>query len=1185
MSEALRQSDRAARAAACRTFDRPVVLEAGAGTGKTSTLVARVISWALGPGWERASQRSESASTEEVAADLLKRIVAITFTERAAVEMAERVALALRGVAGGEIEDGLALAPLPEPTEGRARALALLATLQQLRCSTIHGFCSTLLAQYSLEAGVHPVYTIDADGARRETVVRALVSERLGELYGDPGDPDLLWLAARGFGPEAIVALLDELMTESVRPADLAHNERLGPALLCHVYAAWAVQLDQLLAVAAEARLQEAKGSAGRHLETLAQLRALLATNPEPAKIAALGHTLADALIEKVSEWGGTARRSTQGTKERLAGFESRIQPAARAVVGILRLLRSFDPERLARACRAARPLLELTYRRLEMEGVLSFDELIEKATRLLEAVSEVRRQVREGIDLLLVDEFQDTDPLQCRLLAALALDGSDPKPALFLVGDPKQSIYGWRRADLAAFDQFVGRVEQLGGVRHRLSINHRSVPAILVEVERIAAPLFIAQPGLQPAFQPLLAAERRLDDPGFTNDGRRPIEYWLSGDVENDDAPAVDLCRDREALAIARDLLELQATGRLNWRDVAILMRQGTKQEIYLGALKRAQIPFVVEGDRSFYQRREIIDAAALLATIFDPHDRLSLVTTLRSPLAGVPDAAWLPLWHAGLPEKMAQVDAPWHPELPQLQAMLHDVAAQLAPLEIPGLERIDGWAMAAARHVESIAELRHAFVYQPADRFLEQLRARTLLEETEALRWLGAHRLANLEQLFQRFFAALTQEGGGVQAALRALRRAVRDRADAAEAAISDATLDAVRVLTIHKAKGLTFEHVYIVGLDQLPGGRRDRHSTLVRRRGEQLSLQLFGAPDPLAAELDEAARRVEEVEAVRALYVAITRPVRRLVLCGALRSSGGDPLRRERRSLLDLLSARRGGLPPAGADRAAADEWLDDDAIRWRRLRDDDAELGAVGIAPAATSFDANMLAAEVERWEGRRRTAQQIMERSWLATASSERIDVDDADEESAGDRASDLAPDVARRVGTAFHRLLESCDLAAPDAAEELARVCTRLVATLPGDLAEPLRHLAETFAAGPLMARWRQVAGRVAGREVPIALASDGAGAGQPLAAYVGAIDLLYRDPETDEWVVADYKTDDLADDAALRERSAHYQPQLTILARAVQRGLALPRPPRAELWFVRHGTCQTVNTAEEGSR
>jgi ATP-dependent exoDNAse (exonuclease V) beta subunit len=196
----LREQDRDARRAAQTRFDRPLVLQAGAGTGKTTTLIGRLLSWTLGTGWERTERRlaeraasrpfgrPEEVTPDRIAAEVLGRVVAITFTEAAAAEMAGRAARELACLSsGGEVPDWLDASLLPPAPERTARARSLLGTLDHLAVRTIHAFCRGLLADHPLEAGVHPDLVIDADGRRVEEIVQETVEDVLREGYGPAG--------------------------------------------------------------------------------------------------------------------------------------------------------------------------------------------------------------------------------------------------------------------------------------------------------------------------------------------------------------------------------------------------------------------------------------------------------------------------------------------------------------------------------------------------------------------------------------------------------------------------------------------------------------------------------------------------------------------------------------------------------------------------------------------------------------------------------------------------------------------------------------------------------------------------------------------------------------------------------------------------------------------------------------
>ena len=236
-------ADQVSRRLAQSEFERAVVVVAGAGTGKTALLVSRVVVWCVGPGWER--HAGEEADHDSAARRVIERVVAITFTEAAAAEMARKIGTALIDLARGESPIGWDPEPglLPsDEDELRARARALSEEGHRLVVSTIHAFCQRLLSTYPLEAGLHPRFEVDPEGARLESLAEELVEETLRGLDDDPNRSSWERLAVEGVGPPEVVAALCDLSEAGADPAFLEEDpfgdaaaratiERLGDAL------------------------------------------------------------------------------------------------------------------------------------------------------------------------------------------------------------------------------------------------------------------------------------------------------------------------------------------------------------------------------------------------------------------------------------------------------------------------------------------------------------------------------------------------------------------------------------------------------------------------------------------------------------------------------------------------------------------------------------------------------------------------------------------------------------------------------------------------------------------------------------------------------------------------------------------------------------------------------------------
>jgi ATP-dependent helicase/nuclease subunit A len=1214
-AEVLRDADARARARAQHEFAAPLAIEAGAGTGKTAVLVARVVAWCVGPGWERAAERLRAApraqiappDTDDVAREVLRGVVAITFTEAAAAEMEGRIALAFRAVAAGATPIGVDEAALPQGAAARAeRAGALAVHRDQLSVRTIHAFCRRLLAAHPLEAGLHPRFEIDAQERLSARAAREALEARLREAFGEPGAPEFLDLADEGFGPADVEEALVELVRTGA-PATLLDLDPFAPERIAAVHASLAAAVagfvdaggDRLAAVTGAKRVKSAA-------EAVVTTRALLA-DPVPKGVDALDVWL-DALREVWEDPDDLKRIDKFARGDFTAKGDAALGPAADVVASasvplraILRHVVCLRARRLERLRGVLAPLLHATHDRLRRRGVVGFAALLRETRDLLARHPAVAAAVRGEIDQLLVDEFQDTDATQCEILASLALAGpQDARPGLFLVGDPKQSIYGWRNADLAAYEGFLASVVGAGGSVERLTVNFRSVPAVLDEVSAVIQPAMRERAGLQPRFETLLACPRLAEAPGFRAAGRRPVEHWISwgwdaGTREADPALTARRAAELEARAVARDLRELHDAEGVPYEEMALLFRSTGDFEVYLSALRELAVPFVVERDTTFYARREIVDALAWVCCILDPLDHLSLVAALRSSAVGVPDGALIPLWRAGFPDRIGRV-GPADAEgtaLAEVQAAIASAVAAV-PEALPGIARVAGWEASLAAFADEVAALRISFERDSAARFVERLRTGLAVDAGEAARHLGAWRLANLDRFFRGLAEALEETGGDRAAVLSHLRRAVTDEREHEEGRPREAAENAVHVTTIHKAKGLDFDHVYILQLHK--DARRDppqetRAAPL--RAGRAPEYKLCGVPSPGYHAASAERAEVELHERVRLLYVAMTRARQRLVLVGKAPRAPADPAR----TLADLWMARSPEPPPLAelvCDLGASGVDAADAEVLWRFPALAPEAPPPPGVPRAAETADLDRIADEEAALRLGAQRALARAARPFHAVASEELSDADARLETRYGPDGGERAParDAAARAvalaaGTAVHAALETFDPAEEPAAAR-ARFLDGVRSALsleigPGDRPEAeARALAvyDRFAGGSLHRRLRKIAPAIVARELPLLLAPDpDAGLG-PVGFWSGAIDLLYWDAAAAEYVVADYKTDAVTPSEA-PARAASYARQGWVYTGAIQGALGLAARPRFELWFLAAGVVVPIGPPE----
>ncbi|MED5262808.1 MAG: UvrD-helicase domain-containing protein [Myxococcota bacterium] len=1213
-ADELRRDDARARERAQSVFDRPFILEAGAGTGKTTTLVARILAWCLGPGWRLAEERFNAADAEKglsdrevrerIAGDVHTRFAALTFTEAAAAEMSTRVGRGLADLVEGNPVQGLREDLLGLGAgERQTRARALVETLDRLAVSTIHAWCRRLLARYALECGWHPGFDVDADGRLEEAVLRERVDAALREAYREGVGSDLFELAVAGHGPAAIQEAVSGLVHAGVDGDRLSQPvfspERVASVLepmrelLEDLDRAIGPRLDEVGGGAKVTRDTRVAVSVGiDRIDTFAveDLEAGSAAAMLEAWIEVFGEVFDETAIKRLAKWGKGGFNDTE--KEAFGEQADTVAHAARAAAEALRGIVDCRPVAFERARRALVPLVAEVCEEMRAQGVASFDWLLIQARNLLRDRPDVRSRVRREIDQLLVDEFQDTSALQCEIVRFLALEGgAENRPSLFLVGDPKQSIYGWRQADLRAYDAFVAEVKAAGGEGALLTVNYRSVPGILEEVAKVIEPVMHEQEGMQPRFAPLVVAPRFEADDSGEAEAVVPVEYWLSwrrdpasGEFESGlyADPVVHL----EAGFLAADLRRQHDECGAAWSDMAILLRGATSLDRILEALRIQGVPYAVERDRNYYRRREVIDAAGLVRAVIDPHDSVALVTLLRSSAVGVPDAAWLPLWRRNFPERWSVLHAARPEVLVELHSMVRDVAAEVASLEgeIDGLDRVRGWEANLGSLLETVAVLRQSYERDAADVFIERLRALTLFEVVESGRYLGSYRSANLERFFREFVAEWVQ-GADPQSILKRLRSDVSEGRDAEEAPPQGAGIDAVRIMTIHKAKGLDFEHVYVAQLSKESGSnQRD-------------PVEVLGAPDALEFAFLEGttlglgrernrATEVEQLERVRLLYVAMTRAKRRLVLVGAWPEQPSPPPARDAKSPMDLLQSRA-GLPAdlrgwmEGAEVGAAGLFRDGDGVRW--VLPNPAGEG-IGVLPEDRSELApGMEGAEwlpmAERLRGERRDAERRMGRFFGASVTSGGRRQMSESRAAGVDEASGsntVSPTAAAAAGVAVHRALEEFRFD-EDPRAELQRQRERLPLWLsslehPDEREEAMARaegVLDRFGAGPLFERFVALGPRVVARELDVWLPPGSSDDG--VVAYrSGAVDLLCREPGGG-WLVIDFKSDDVAGDA-VSERSRQYDFQGRSYAAAVQEALGLDAPPRFELWFLAAG-------------
>jgi ATP-dependent helicase/nuclease subunit A len=1176
-----RISDAAARLAVRTRFDGAIVLEAGAGTGKTTALVARLCAWLLDRGFDEARRElGDEAELDVVAGRALDGVLAITFTDAAAADMDKKIRAALALIENGKRPQGMDEHRFAcDDTRCRARARALRRALDRPLARTIHAWCRTLLAEHALEAHLHPTFDVDVDGTVVRELARREVARELTERLRGTADPDGLTLAARKVSPANVEDALVQFALDGQRGEGL-DVESFSPEIVTRIDRELATALNKFLAdCSAPLRIASKKTPlCGTLVDQFTSIQTMLEIAASDAaeltdRATIVQQTLTKGTRLKLAEWaegtvGAFIRKDIPDSIDQLVAD-------SRALADVLFTYQRLDPV-LEQAAR--RILLRLGPRLRDayvQRGVETFGDLLRDASELLARDARLVARLRNTYRQVLVDEFQDTDPLQCEIVHAIALaDTGGRRPGLLIVGDPKQSIYGWRRADLRAYAEFVERVLAEKGELHTLSLNFRSGPAILERVERAMRVPMRAQPGVQPSFQPLVA--HRANAPSR-------LEHWnVPVHAHRGSKQAGALEARAEARFLARELRAGKAQN-IPWREMGVLMRTMGSLEIVLDELRDADIPFDVVGDKSYYRRREVQDAAALFSCILDRSDHLALVALLRSPFVGVPDAAWIPLWRSDFPRAVAQLDARRPEALIAVRAIVKRALAEM-PAGVPSLDRIAGFEHALDHALEVLALLRASFASEACDVFIERARQLLALEATAAARWQGAYRVANLGRFFQEIEAELERTGGDTLALLRYLRESIADAADTAEAKPRDADLDAVQIQTIHKSKGLDYREVFVIGLQK--ASRRSftgRDTCAIDGRAHVL----FGAPNREWFEVEKRRDAREAAESVRLLYVAMTRAKDRLVLSGTLNKNPSAPFRDDKppTHLLSLLEPVLADVRPfllAASDGAAVEH--EHEGILHRVVHDtaverrDESRVDDSRGRLARAGSDSVRLAQE-------KRLADARSSRPLLVPMS---LTNDTREPWTERRQVATHSPGAAALAGTAVHAALEELNLAGDfDATlsaaqgklahrvEEAARYGIKLDSADIAIAKARAHELFLRFAGGPLRKRLERIAPHVVARE--LALLASGPVVDDFASTASGAIDLVYRDIERDELVVVDFKTDAVSNAAEARAAAEGHRGQMETYRSALARALALPRQPRAELWFLAAGEIVSI--------
>lgn len=846
--------DDGARRDAISLHDRSILVEAGAGSGKTAVMAGRIAAMLAGG----VAPRS---------------IAAVTFTELAASELLSRVREFLADLSIGTIATELRVA-LPDGLSQahRDNLAAASATIDEITCSTIHGFCQRLIKPYPAEADIDPGAGV-MDRNQADLTFLEIIDGWLRERLSGGQGGILAEMVLHS--PGETVALIHKI----------AENLRRRPTLTAPPVSPLNGHLTAFRQATADfASFMDDTAAAEPEtvtiVERLAEMAAAVANGPDPATPAGLVQLLMSrphpdlctkagtfASYRKKGKWTAAAKQAglSKADGDRMNDTaETHYAACCNAWVALMQVTAGHA---LAALVAEARPILQRYRDHKRASAQLDFDDLIFAARDLLRDHDAVRRALGQRFAHVLVDEFQDTDPLQTEIFWRLCgepVEGDDDwarfqiRPgALFLVGDPKQAIYRFRGADVGAYVQARDAFRaQAPDSLLSISTNFRSCASILTFVnERFEA---VLSADGQPGFTAL--------DPFHDGQGSLCVAALDIAVADENGKASAEQQRDAEADTIAELCARLIESHPIIDRrsgaecpcqpgDIALLAPTGAELWRYEEALERRGIPVATQAGKGLFRRQEIQDLIALTRVLADRRDTLALGALLRGPLVGLTEEELLDIiW--GLPRSEEQPD-----RIPRLDLSI-DPAVITHPLARQVIERLQS----LSRRGNSTTP--HELLSQAVD----VLRVRPLLLERH--RGQAERALANVDLYLSLSTGYAVR---GLRAFAEAMTAAWSDEARAVEGR-PDAQQESVALFTMHAAKGL--EWPIVIPVNTMTGVMTP-DSAVIDRQTETFYCPVLG----VVPEGYETARQAEKEELdrerIRLWYVAATRARELLVL----------------------------------------------------------------------------------------------------------------------------------------------------------------------------------------------------------------------------------------------------------------------------------------------------------------
>jgi ATP-dependent helicase/nuclease subunit A len=1042
-------------------FGKNIIFDASAGTGKTSLLASKILVYILGEALKNAS----AAEKEEDKFRKMESFIAMTFTEKAAGELRERIRTLLMYLAdrSGKIPDdrGHISAILDikgtltgfyklKDDEIIRRAAAASERCERFSISTIHGFLGDILRQSGTWTGLPPEFTVDESGVLKKNIFDQMWQKKLTAELSDDSDAKKLWKILLDFAADigSMQDLIFSLAGSTITEEEFDNLKK-----------------DLSVPVTAEPVSDEKKKS-----------KIIFHVNTE----------LFDAFLS---------------------------------------LHLPFIPE---------------LRKEWKKKGIVGFEHMLLFADELLNRFETARRKISEKYRVFFVDETQDTDPLQYAIIGKIITDkkGKTGQGRLFIVGDPKQSIYAFRGADLRAYQAMKEKIRKEGGKSFSLTENYRSRPEIISHVNEVFQPMFdgicdydplnafrdslkIPEHGILPHVEIWIAAsETEKGICGVRADQAREIEAYEIAKWISENVSRLDLHRNEDS---APDILR--------YSDIAILIPALTKVDFYLEQLRRFNIPFVVEGDKRFYYQEEVLCILNLLKAVINPEDTVALAGFLRSPLGGVPDTGLLELKNTGALED-----------------------------ERIGVEGNEDWKERFRRALKNIVEIRRELLHKPVSEVSKSILEKFPVIQVFAAMPYGAQKVVNILKVLGDFKNSYQSDMENIYQWVSRKSADVESAFEEPESRLWEEKMDVVRIMSIHKAKGLEFPVVFLPD-----NGRKPKTFSEHKGFGYKYSFSdrmpyLYFKEDgrnifvtPSFEKLKENMKQNEEGERVRLMYVAHTRAREKLIVLGGFMEKGF------RGTATEMILSCKG--------RIRENEQNKPEPVLGSGVKFIYGETGEVRIADEVCPVQAEKIPQDVlsdEKYAGFWKEAKNIFEKGmeFVPVRSPTSMGKDDFHKRDDQDEAAESfekrgIETSATLTGTICHEVMGKIDFTDPlDKLDEyIEKFALQKMAH--DEIIKDVREILENFFKTRIFSEIQK--SEIIGREIPFIMKEEGN------SAIMGFIDLVYR--KEGRIIIADYKTGRFH-----RNDLPAYEAQKIYYSKAIHQSLSLPYMPEFHFIFMRDG-------------